>query len=227
MRVVTIPSAPRQCPECGSEKLGGLSNVVESGEDSFLCHDCGVWMQISQVEGIEVAAALAVCPHCKTVGEITEGGGEEWCLGCGLNPNIRDYPTPTLSHLWKKDSDIRRLMQRGMRMWDPDSRMGEFLRNYCGPHCAYAEVCGQETGNFVTCFREEFSHNSLGEDMSRKSRKARKQREQKQRVEHKAISKNHDRALVECPSSSWFMRLLYDKSPHPEQTGDTGSGSGA
>lgn len=226
MKVVAIHSAPRQCPECGSEKLGGLSNVIENGGNSMLCHDCGVWMQIGGDTQLELTASVFICPHCKTADAIEEMAGEEWCNGCGLDPSIDAYSTPALSHLWKDKSDIRRIMQRDITLLSPIHNLGKFLRTYCGPHCAYASDCPQSTGNLVTCYKEEFPNTPLGGDMSKKSRKARKQRKQERRQEREAISRASKKALVKCASSGWFEKVLYANSPYPEQTGDTGSGSG-
>lgn len=237
--VIVIPSVPQQCPECGSEKIGGSLNIAGDDGNTLLCHGCGVWMQIGltgeiRVEGLELTAAIFICPHCKTAEAMGEGGGEEWCMGCGLNPNILDYPSPTLSHLWRKDSDIQRIMQKGTRVLRPDGKLGKFLRNYCGPHCPFAKDCPQTTGNLVTCYKEECPNTSLGGDMGRKSRrrksgnsnKPHKQRKKERRQEREAILRASRRALMECPKSSWFTKVLYDNSPYPEQTGNTGGGSG-
>lgn len=226
MRVVAIPSAPRQCPECGSEKLGGLSNIVENGGNSVLCHDCGVWMQIGTVDKFELTAFLFVCPHCKTTGALEEMRGEEWCSRCGLDPNIEDHPASTLSHLWKKGSAIQRLLQSETSLVAPDRNLGKFLRTYCGPHCPFAEDCPQEAGNLVTCYREEYPNKPIGGDMGRKSRKARKLRRLERRLEREAISKAGQKALVQCAGAGWFEKVLYANSPCPEQAGDTEAGSG-
>jgi hypothetical protein len=183
-------------------------------------------MQIGDADEVELTAAVFICPHCKTAGAITEMGGEEWCNGCGLDPNILSYPAPTLVHLWEPGSGIMRMMQRGVAMLRPDHSMGEFLRTYCGPHCSYAKICPQTVRNFITCFKEECPNTPIGEEMSRKSKKTRKQRKKERREEHEAVLRASKRALVECSRDSWFEKVLYANSPYPEQTGDTGSGSG-
>jgi uncharacterized protein YbaR (Trm112 family) len=224
--VVQIPSAPQQCPECRSEKLGGLSNVVENGGNSMLCHDCGIWIQIGQPDPFELTASIFICPHCKTIGSLEEMAGAEWCNGCGLDPSIESYSAPALSHLWKKKSDIQRLMQQDTPMLAPDRQLGKFVRTYCGPHCAFAEDCPQETGNLVRCYKEEYPSGQIGGDMSKKSKKARKQRRKERREEREAVSRAGRKALVQCAGAGWFEKVLYANSPYPEQTGDTGSGSG-
>lgn len=226
MRVVATHSAPRQCPDCGSEKIGETLNIIENGENSLLCHDCGIWMQLAEGEQPDLTASLYLCPHCRTVGAFEEMGGEEWCNGCGLDPNVENYSASTLSHLWKKESGIQGLLQRETSLVDPDRNLGKFLRTYCGPHCSFAGSCPQEIGNLITCYREEYPNKPIGVDMGRKSKKARKQRKLERRLEQEAISRASKKALVQCASEGWFEKVLYANSPCPEQARDTETGSG-
>jgi hypothetical protein len=190
----------------------------------MICHDCGTFIQINrdgvaEIE-IEIAASLSICPHCLAVAEIRTSGGEEWCSECGLDPNIEDLQSPDLGLLWKKSSGIRDAMERDVRSLRPDRPMGIFLRSRCGPHCIFEEDCPQATPNLIKCYKEE---SALGEDMGKKSRR---QRRQERRLQQKHMRKTNEGALVKCAGSGWFEKVLYVKSPNPQQAGDTGSGSG-
>lgn len=231
MRAQKTRSAPKWCPECSSQNLGGMTNVVENGGNSMLCHDCGLWIRIypstEEEADAELVASLTVCPHCTTVNEIRIEGGEEWCSGCGLDPSIQDYSSPALSHLWKKGSGIQGFMQRALPMVAQDHGMGQFLRTMCGPHCSFADACPQAIGNFIVCYREEYPTAKDCEDMSKKkSKKARKESRQERRAQMEAIKKAKQKALIMCADSGWFEKVMYGNTPYPQQVGDTGSGSG-
>ncbi len=231
MRAKKTRSAPKECPECGSEKLGGMINVVENSGNSMLCHDCGLWIRIysdaEEEADVELVASLTVCPHCMTANEIQIEGGEEWCSGCGLDPSTQEYSSSVLSHLWKKGSGIQGFMQRDVPMVAPTHGMGQFLRTMCGPHCSFSDVCPQMIGNFIVCYREEYPTAKDCEGMSKKkSKKARKECRNARLAQMEAIKKAKQRALIMCADSGWFEKVLYANSPYPEQIGTTVRGSG-
>ncbi len=233
MRIMRTHSAPKECLECGSEKLGKLSNipVVENGGACMLCHDCGLWIEIGsnvkEPADLELVASLSICPHCMTVGKSKVDGGDEWCSECGLDPNIQEYSAPALAHLWKEGSGIKDFMQREVPLMDPARKMGKFLRTMCGPHCSFATACPQTVGNFVICYREENPSVKDCEDMSKKrSKKSRRERRRERLAAMENIKKAKQKAFVACAGAGWFEKVMYVKSPHPQQAGNTGSGSG-
>jgi hypothetical protein len=228
--VVETLSVPRECLECGSEKLSGGFWLADEAKDVVMCWDCGVAFHVDLVleeeEGepvVEIVTPFGLCPHCLGVDELVTNSGEEWCGRCGLDPNILDYPTTELSRLWKKDSGIQQLMGRDVSMCEPDRSMGQFLRTKCGPHCIYGEECSQETLNLIKCYRKEFPTTPLGGSMSKKSRKKRRQ---ESRARKGTIKRTEERALVQCAGSGWFKKVLHANSPNPQQTGNPKRGSG-
>lgn len=225
MRVVEIRSAPKQCPECGSKELGGHIDGWELGGCDLLCYDCGLLIQLNadleEPAEVGLSATLHLCPHCSAAGEIVVRGGEEWCRSCGLDPGNPDYPTASLAHLWTEGSGIRRIMEEGRSLLGPKRKLGRLLRTKCGPHCNFGKGCPQETGNLIKCYGEEYPTSER--DMSKKSRRVRRREHRSQR---KAIRKNQSSAVLLCAGSGWFEKVMYANSPHPQQTGSTGSGSG-
>lgn len=223
----TTPSAPKQCPDCGSNNLGNPVGLLGSGGASVLCFNCGVFVQLEpeteKPQGIGLWVGADVCPHCRFADRIkTWWGGEEWCDHCGLDPSILDYPSEAIAYLWKKGSGIQRAMERQVHLLSSTNRMGRFLRSECGPHCSLSASCPQEVGNFIRCFKEDYPTEPPGEDMSKKSRKARKRG---RRLRREAMEKANGPAMLLCAQAGWFEKVMYANPSHPQQVGDTGTGS--
>jgi hypothetical protein len=206
--------------------------------NTLLCNHCGIIMVLQDDyedeeeendADFEVSASFLSCPHCRTVNEIQIAEGEEWCGGCGLDPNRTDYPVQELAHLWKEGSGIRETMERGIPKTTMN-RMYRFLTNLCGPHCSFAKNCPQSTGNFTKCFREEVIESDdpellhiEGVDVGRGKRK-RSRNERKKEKER--IRKEKERAVLVCAGSGWYEKRYYNETNDPQESGDTGSGSG-
>ncbi len=187
--------------------------VLDEASNTLLC-ECGVMLvlQDDYEDEEEVSASFLSCPHCRTVNEIQVEEGDEWCCGCGLDPNRTDYPPEELAHLWKEGSGIRDTMERGI----PKSTMARiyrFLTNFCGPHCSFAEACPQSTGNFAVCYREEVLDSKdpdllhIGETdlgKKKKNRKARKKEEER-------IRKEKEKAVLKYSASGWYAQHLKPK----------------
>jgi len=161
-------------------------------------------------DSFEVSASFLSCPHCRTVNEIQVAGGEEWCGGCGLDPNRTEVPPEELAHLWKDGSGIQETMKRGIPK-STMARLYRFLTNFCGPHCCFAEECPQATGNFTKCFREEviesddpdllqIQETAMGKN-KKKNRKARKR-------EKERIRKEKEKAVLQCAPSGWYAKNM-------------------
>src|SRR5574338_93254 len=106
--LVTTPSTPDECPQCQSENM--TWRELGNGDNVIICHSCGVWIKPSDENReppvINLSASVLSCPHCREVGEIQVAGGEEWCGGCGLDPNETNVDSSTLAKLWKEGSRI-------------------------------------------------------------------------------------------------------------------------
>jgi len=222
-----IHSRPDRCPNCGSSKIGEVV-AVEMGEDSLICHDCGIFMVFSDenredsLENPEVVAEILSCPHCRSSVNIEEAGGEEWCSNCGLDPNTTDYPSSELSYLWKSGSDIQNLMDKDIKITQVNRRVGDFLRSSCGPHCDYAKDCPQSIKNLMKCLDEE-KEVSADYDMG-KGKKKKKLNWRKPTIGPVKES-NPPKSLFLCASAGWFEERMYDKTKNSEPSGTTGSRS--
>lgn len=204
--------------------------------NTVVCYACGAIMVIQGEDDLdeveqqsELTASFSTCPHCKTVDEVQVEGGQEWCSACGLDPNIDDYPAEQLASLWRDDSGIQNMMQRGVPK--PNSRMYKFLTNYCGPHCAYAGQCPQTTRNFATCLREEVLDDpneqllqDIGDDVGSKS--GRRQRRRERKAEEARIRKEKERAVLVYAGSGWYDRKYRNEAKDTQGLTHTGSGSG-
>lgn len=234
-----IRSIPEQCPDCGSENLGGQQMLLYEESNTLLCNACGIIMVLQEpyddeeepeeAADYEVSASFLSCPHCRTVNEIQIAEGEEWCAGCGLDPNRMDYPASELAHLWKEGSGLRDVMDRGIPS-NAMTRMYRFLVNFCGPHCSYAEACPQSTGNFAKCFREEVIDSDdpdllhiEGDEVGRGKRK-RNRKERKKEKER--IRKEKERAVLVCAGSGWYEKRYCSETDDSQEPAHTGSGSG-
>jgi len=161
----------------------------------------------------EVSASFVSCPHCCTVNEIQIAEGNEWCSGCGLDPNEENPSPEDLSHLWKLGSGIRETMERGIPKTTL-TRLYRFLTNYCGPHCSFAEDCPQSTGNFAKCYREEVLESEdpdllhIGESEVGKRKRSRKARKK----EKERIRKEKEKAVLQCAPSGWYAQNLKPKN---------------
>jgi len=219
-------SLPDNCPGCGSTKLEeGKSAGMET--NSRICHGCGVFMitpdpctnKENQLTEALVNANLVSCPHCKSVGQIEEAGGEEWCSNCSLDPNVKSYPASQISHLWKSGSDFRKCLDRDIKTLQPGRRMGDFAREFCGPHCEYAKVCPQTVKNFVKCFREE-NEASMNRGIADK-------KEGKEKPANPFGKGKPRQSVLICAKSGWLEERMYDRLTYNKQFRVTGSGSGA
>lgn len=242
-----IHSIPDSCVECGAENLSGYKALLREEGNTVLCNQCGIIMVLPEEEDdvelaederaalsaeqadFEVVASFSTCPHCKTVNEIQVAAGEEWCSGCGLDPNEEDVPVEQLASLWKEDSGIRNSMERGIMK--PHSRMYQFLTTFCGPHCSYAADCPQSSKNFATCFREEVLEGedpqllqTVGDDVGKRSSKRQRRRDRKAAEER--TRKEKGKAVLACAGSGWYERKYRNETEDPQRPAHTGSGSG-
>jgi hypothetical protein len=205
-------------------------------ENALVCHDCGA---LTEAEApLEITACVMKCPHCASIDAIMLYGNEEICQICGLDPNEVDPPIEKLAHLWKRRTDktpedekplIRELMlmknASGEERFRPTSRIGNFLRTICGPHCALASECPQTTANLGRCFREE--RETPGEDMP-KRRKKNKAEKARRKEEKKAWNRLHSRAWLFASPTGWYVsELNYEpETVYQEQSGTSGDRSG-
>ena len=233
-----IHSIPDECPDCGTDNLSGRQMLLYEEGNTVLCNHCGIIMVLQEdfeeeeeQADHEVTASFLSCPHCHTVNEIQIAEGEEWCAGCGLDPNRLDYAPEEIAHLWREGSGIRDSMERGIPK--NSTRMYRFLTTLCGPHCSFAASCPQATANFAKCFREEVlesddpdllnrSEDEVGKGKRKRSRKARKQARQ----EKERIRKEKARAVLMCASSGWYEKTYRNETQDPQEHQHTGGGSG-
>lgn len=212
-----------ECRQCGSSKTGsGLE--AGFGYGYLVCFDCGeLFMPLDEEE--EVEAQLEKCPHCSSVDALVEHKGSWCCRVCGLEPQDLDYTGRELAHLWKSRTSeheegetlIREVMSSDPNKFKPNSNIGRFLRNYCGPHCSFAKHCPQTTTNFSRCYNEERS--TRGDEMSKRRGKKR----QKNKSERKAWKKLHSRAWIFVASNGWYTRQRHyaSETHYNEQSEDT------
>jgi hypothetical protein len=111
------------------------------------------------------------------------------------------------------------MTRSGNPRFDPGTGVGDFLRNYCGPHCHYANSCPQTTGNFAHCYNEE--RTSQGGEMSRRRRKKKNPESVERKAAKAAYRKLHSRAWLFAPGSGWFVKVKnYEpETIHKEQAG--------
>jgi len=195
-----------RCRSCTSKKI---EKSTDYGEFFFICHDCGCLFMPDEDEdeGIEITASVASCPHCSSADDFSVYGDQEICDFCGLDPNERDLPAHELAHLWKgRGSDvgegertIQETMLEGQAKFSPNSRIGLFLRNFCGPHCSLAHSCPQTTKNFSRCFREEMGP---GADNMGKGRK----RKNKSKKDRKRKREETSTAWVAVAGKGWYKK---------------------
>lgn len=222
-----VHSIPNECIDCGAprEKISDLS-IKDRGNTVF-CYICGVIMVIQDQEedagDLEITASFTSCPHCNTLDEIQVANGEEWCNGCGLDPNKLDYSTQELSTLWKKGSGIRAFMGRGVPK--TTSRLYRFLINFCGPHCVYAEDCPQSTKNFTICMKEEIENDS-GILLVETKMGSKKKQKKARKIERQRIEKEKKRAVVQFSPSGWYAKVVEcNETKDPQKSTYTGGGS--
>ena len=235
-----IHSIPKQCPDCGSENLGGEKMLLWEESNTLLCHVCGIIMvleepydddeeQLESGDPVEISSSLLSCPHCCAVDEIQVAEGEEWCSACGLDPNRTDIPVEELAHLWKEGSGIQQAMKKGIPKITL-SRMYRFLTNRCGPHCSVAQFCSQGSGEFVDCIQEEVvkskDHDLLHIEGDKVSKGKRKRNRKAKKKEEERIRKEKERAVLVCSSSGWYHMRYYNETKDPQKSTHTGSGSG-
>ncbi len=211
--------------------------LLYEASNTLFCSSCGIVMVLEEplddekepVADFEVSASFISCPHCLTVNEIHVAVDEEWCSACGLDPNCTDYPPERLSHLWKEDSGIQESMKRGIPK-NTMSRLYRFLTNFCGPHCAFAESCPQDTGNFVKCFQEEVIESDdpdlLHVERGTMGKGKNKRKRAERRQEQERIRKERERAVLVCSGSGWYNKRYCNEAKDPQESTHTGSGSG-
>lgn len=228
-----IHSIPDRCVDCGApkEKLGGRLLLEEEGAGNLIfCHECGIFMCLQDQEeeeyaDFELSASFVSCPHCKTVNEIQVAGGDEWCSGCGLDPNTPDYPTEQLASLWKEDSGIRNFMERGIPK--TTTRMYRFLTTFCGPHCTFADECPQSTENFSTCLKEEAEEDPMLLRGETKVGSKKKRRKRERKLEVQRIEREKKKAVIEFSPSGWYAKVMkHNETEDPPKSTHTGGGSG-
>lgn len=225
MQVTVIHSVPQHCPECRSDNINELFVETDNNCGNIICYDCGAWVQIEGSKTTELTLTDLVCPHCKSIGEVEVIAGEEWCNVCGLNPNVQTYPSPTISFLWKENSDISHIMQTNRKELQSDRNIGKFLRTRCGPHCSLSESCPQKLINLIRCYREGSDNFSVDNNVSKKSRKqTRKNFKQQERKKQAFICKSSGIAEFKCAQFSWFEKVLNVNNPYSEQTKNNGTG---
>ena len=210
MRVV-VSSEPEECPKCHSENIGW---ALHSGPEEFIvCNSCGTMIQVEERD-TTIATSLIVCPHCTAVGEIAVEGGHEFCVACGLDPNVEDVPSPILAHLFKEGSGIRKILEDNSSGARAGRKFGTFLRQSCGPHCSFEKSCPQAVGNMIKCRKEEDSDEE--EEMSKHNRRRDMSR---QRPEYKLSKKEkkrrrreeallHKRAVIMCADGGWLSQHM-------------------
>jgi hypothetical protein len=193
--------------------VGATTDFTMGGGQTFICHECGGYMIL---DNKHVSNNYRKCEHCETVGEITTDGGEEWCGSCGLDPS-EEIDTYRLSVLWKEGSEIRRIMNEGKSGLGAGKSVGDFLRNFCGPHCNFADKCDQTVKNLVVCHKE-YKLNESESEMSKKSRERRK--EERARARPNTYKEKPKQTMVQCAKSGWFERHIVNGTYHTKQSGD-------
>jgi len=222
MAIVAVSTKPSTCKLCNSPKVGASTDFTLNEGNTFICHECGTYMIVQETTPTTINASFQECQHCETLGEVRAEGGEEWCGACGLDPS-EDLESSDLSILWKKGSEIRRIMTEERSGLAPDKAAGIFLRRFCGPHCNFATQCNQTIKNLATCIRESKVGVSNSE-MSKKSRKRRKEeREQSQLSNYK---EKPNQARLQCAKSGWLERYIVDGTDNPQQADGKEPGSG-
>lgn len=222
MPIVEVPEKPSKCKLCNSTKVGASTDFTLNEGQTFLCHECGAYMLLQPKSHISSRSGFRKCRHCETAGEITAEGGEEWCGACGLDPG-EELDSTDISILWKKDSEIRRILEEEKPGLQADRMMGSFVREFCGPHCNFADKCDQTVKNLVTCFREY----KIGESESEMSKKSRKRRrEEKARSQMSNYTEKPKQARFQCAKSGWLERHIVNGTYHTQQVGGKESGSG-
>lgn len=208
-------SFPNQCPDCNTPVSNSQPGLLWETSGNFLvCSECGITIVIresddeeEESEQQEAAVSAISCPHCCTVGEIQIAGGSEWCSSCGLDPSRRDLPAKSLLRLWKSESGIQKLMMRDIPR-STESRLYEFLTNFCGPHCSLAKSCPQATKNLARCYHEEVLDNDDAALLtSLKNRTKNAGEKEKSRILGKK-----ERAVLQCAPSGWYARNLKPKN---------------
>jgi hypothetical protein len=197
-----------------STKVGAAADCTTSEEKAFICHDCGTYMILDSSHG---ANSYRKCQHCETVGEITTEAEEERCGSCGLDPSEEMQETSDLSILWKSGSEIRRIMNDDKAGLDAGKSVGDFLRNFCGPHCNFADRCDQTVKNLVVCHKE-YKLNESESEMSKKSRERRK--EERERSQLNTYKEKPKQTRVLCAKFGWFERHIVNGTYHTKQSGD-------
>lgn len=232
-----VDSLPEHCPLCSSDNLGGKAAFGVYQTNALICHSCSTFIAVRDREEEEydnsiVTASLFTCPHCCEIGEIQEAGGHEWCDNCGLDPN-EEAESHELAPLWKEGSWIQHALSIERTPVRPEGPIGQFIRNYCGPHCALAASCDQSLKQLGICYHEYKDDGDFTEsdEMGKKRRKHRKHKA-KGSKSHKQGRKGADnpfkdqprRAAFQCASDGWLGKRLYANSESIEQSGDSGRG---
>lgn len=206
---------------CSSCQSSNISVASDYGESYNVCHGCGTLF--SSEAASEIEAVVTKCPHCESVDAIVDYGGSELCNICGLDPNVEEYSSSEIAHLWKKrgpehaeeDNLIREVMvHTGPLKFLPDSNIGKFLRSFCGPHCPYNESCPQTTKNFSRCYQEEKENQA--EDMSKRHRKGKNKAAKAQRKAERAeLTRLHSRAWLLVAGKGWYVKTRnYENENH-------------
>jgi hypothetical protein len=225
-----IHSIPTKCSRCESKNLWGADEVSFGYDDSIRCNACGHimvvvdWVDPTELEGEDFGIPpVDDCPHCHSVDTIMVFGDQEVCQSCHLDPTVLDYASPEIAHLWKEGSSMRRWLTNGRAR--AGAPLGTFFRNFCGPHCAYAEDCDQDAAQMKICFKELkpevlaiiSPHLPQPEDDMSKRSKRRKKKEK---------SKENMRSLFICAPKGWFKKYMResDETICEERSASEGSG---
>jgi hypothetical protein len=203
----------------------------------MVCYNCGILFEEEDTDQFwtedvqqEVGACIVKCPHCETIGEIQTYGGIEQCGECGLDPNVENYSSNAIAHLWKSRDEVDIpdnknqindvMMRPSVDSTDvgtparkipfgPEMAIGKFLRKECGPHCTYGISCPQSMRNLVRCWLEVKEDER---DMGRRRGKRKKSKKQHantvedpgkkaKRAARKAL---HSRSWLISPPKGWF-----------------------
>lgn len=224
--IVHLP--PDDCPYCGALNLNKTGSISFS-DSSLICYACGILVEATwtieerQTTDLATSINLTLCPHCNNVGTIAEYAGEEWCHACGLDPNVTNYPSAKIAHLWKAESGIRKVLERDISVLAPHKRLGIFIRSICGPKCKYAEVCPQTVKNLTVCGNEDWEASRTEDEMSKRKRKRKNKK-------NKNISNLFKKEIVQptllvCAKHGWFEEIMNDKLMYRQQSGDKRGGS--
>lgn len=231
------------CKTCRSCHSDNISLAPDYGSLYYLCHQCGkifipeddddlfeseitAFVSGNQIEETceEESEKESECPHCKDESSvILMYGMEECCSNCGLDPNIEEYESPEISHLWKmrtkECSENEMLISEVLVKTDPlrfnpDTPIGKFIRSKCGPHCPYAESCPQKLRNLYVCYKEDGEKNLL--NMGKKRKKL-----------FKKVKKEEEKtfAYVLTSTKGWFenyfkKRNYGSQNNYKEQSGN-------